>query len=438
MRSTIIPISSLFVAISLLSVGYGLLMSLVGIRLQEFGSTQLVTGIVNSTFFLGAIISSLSAHKIVSRVGHIRSFGVFAALLTFATLAHSLKVDPFSWAVFRGVSGFAFYSMLLILESWINEKTDSAHRSQVLSIYTVVFYLATSSGQLMLNIDDETGLALFVIAAMFVVISLLPVAMTRVREPELIVTDSISIPKLYKVAKLAIAASLAGGLLVGGFFTMVPVFMKNQGFLDADVSYFMTTALIGGLLSQWPIGWLSDRLGRKMAILYVAFLAFVVSGLLYFFVDYVYALFVGAFFLGGSIFAMYPLSVARANDSTDEDMNAVEISRSLLMTYGIGSFVSPLIIGSVMENMGGATIFVVFGIIALVLGIYTLFRDRIAFDERSVYVSVPSTSGYVAAEFDPRQDEEWVSEQKEHINIDDPSLQGDAEEISQEGMEKRE
>lgn len=417
MRSAVVPISSLFVAIFLLSVGYGLLMSLVGIRLQEFGSTQLVTGIVNSTFFLGAIVSSLSAHRIVSRVGHIRSFGVFAALLTFATLAHSLKVDPFSWALFRGLSGFAFYSMLLILESWINEKTDSAHRSQVLSIYTVVFYLATSSGQLMLNIKDETGLTLFVIAAMFVVISLLPVAMTRVREPELIVTDSISIPKLYKVAKLAIAASFTGGLLVGGFFTMVPVFMKNQGFIDADVSYFMATALIGGLISQWPIGWLSDRLGRKMAILYISFFTFIISVLLYFFTNYVDALFVGAFFLGGAIFAIYPLSLARANDTTDEDVNAVEISRSMLMTYGIGSFISPLFIGWTMQEVGGSAIFVIFGVISFTLGVYSIFKDRVSFDERSVYVNVPSTSGYVAAEFDPRQDEEWVSEQKESINV---------------------
>ncbi|MFP4486372.1 MAG: MFS transporter [Campylobacterales bacterium] len=419
MHSAILPISSLFVAISLLSVGYGLLMSLVGIRLQEFGASQLVTGVVNSTFFLGAIVSSLSAHKIVSRVGHIRSFGVFAALLTFATLAHSLNVDPLSWAFFRGVSGFAFYSMLLIIESWINEKTDSAHRSQVLSIYTVIFYLATSSGQLMLNIDDETGLSLFVLAAMFIVISLLPVAMTRVREPELITTDSVSLPKLYKVAKLATAASFAGGLLVGGFFTMAPVFMKNQGFVDGDVSYFMSIALIGGLLSQWPIGWISDRLGRKLAILYVAFFAFIVSGIMYFLADFAYALFVGAFFLGGSIFAIYPLSVARANDTTDEDMNAVEISRSLLMTYGIGSFMSPLIIGGVMGYIGGSSIFMVFGIIGLFLGLYSIFKDRVPFDERSVYVNVPSASGLVAAEFDPRQDDEWVEEQKESIHIEE-------------------
>ncbi|MBN2965041.1 MFS transporter [Sulfurospirillum sp. T05] len=413
MRSIVFPISSLFFAIALMCVGYGLLMSLVGIRLQEFGNSDFVTGLVNASFFFGAILSSLSALKVISSVGHIRSFGVFAALLTFASLGHILTQNPLIWALFRALAGYSFYSMLLIIESWINEKTGSGDRSKVLSIYTVVFYLATSSGQLMLQVEDATGLLLFVLASMFIVLSLIPIAMTKIQEPHLHKVDRMSVPQLYGIAKLALVASFAGGILVGGFFTMAPVYAKNMGLSNASISMFMSIALLGALLSQWPIGWISDRLGRKIAILGVGFMSLVASLLLWIFDGQL--LFLGAFLLGISIFAIYPLSLARANDTTDVEVSAVEISRTLLMTYGIGSFLAPVLIGASMNFLGNGGMFLLFSGVSLALCGYTLLRDKVPFEERSIYVPVPSASGDILPEFDPRQDEEWVQEQKEHI-----------------------
>lgn len=416
MRTLLFPIASLFFAIALLCVGYGLLMSLVGIRMQELGSSSLATGVVNASFFFGAILSSLSALKIITSVGHIRSFGVFAAFLTFASLGHTLTSDAVAWVIFRALSGYSFYSMLLIIESWINVRTGSQDRSKVLSLYTVVFYLAISSGQLMLSIKDVTGFLLFIIAAMFIVLSLIPIAMTKVTEPTMLKVDTMSIPKLYGIAKLAIVSSFAGGLLVGGFFTMAPVYTKSFGMSNESISLFMSAALLGALLAQWPIGWISDRLGRKIAILGVACISLFASALLWVYPRTEEMLFVGSFILGIAIFAIYPLSLARANDTTDENVSAVEISRALLMTYGIGSFMAPVLIGLGMNALGNESMFMLFAAISLALCLYTLTKDRVPFEERSVYVSVPSASSAMMPEFDPRQDEEWVQEQKEHID----------------------
>jgi len=413
MRAAVLSISSLFFAIALMCVGYGLLMSLVGIRLQEFGNSALATGMVNASFFLGAILSSLSALNLISGVGHIRSFGVFAALLTFASLGHILTPNPIIWALFRALAGYSFYSMLLIIESWINEKTGSNDRSKVLSIYTVVFYLATSGGQLLLQVEDETGLLLFVLAAMFIVLSLIPIAITKIQEPSLAKVERMSLPQIYGIAKLALVATFAGGVLVGGFFTMAPVYVKNLGLSNDAIALFMSIALLGALLAQWPIGWVSDRLGRKMAILGVSAMSLVASAMLWALGGEL--LLLGAFLLGISIFAIYPLALARANDTTDIEVSAVEISRTLLMTYGIGSFLAPIFIGASMSVAGNGGMFLLFCAISLALCIYTLLRDKVPFEERSIYVPLPSASGDILPEFDPRQDEEWVQEQKEHI-----------------------
>ena len=423
MRASVFPIGSLFFAIALLCVGYGLLMSLVGIRLQEIGASSTLIGLVNASFFLGGVFSLFSAIKIISTIGHIRSFSVFAAILTFVSLGHTLTDSLLAWGFFRILSGYSLYSLLLIIESWINEKTNSGDRSRVLSIYTVVFYLAMTGGQLMLNISDTTGFLLFVLAAMFVSISLIPISMTKISEPKMSEAKTMSIPKLYGIAKLAIVASFASGLLVGGFFTMAPVYAKSMEFSNESISIFMSTALVGALIAQWPIGWLSDRLGRKIAILAVSIIGGIASCSLWLLGSNMQILYASVFILGVAIFALYPLSLARANDTTDENVNAVEISRALLMVYGMGSFIAPVIIGAAMNNLGSSSLFMLFAAICFALALYALTKDRVPFEERSVYVSVPTTSSTILAEFDPRQDEEWVQEQKENINEEEVWLE---------------
>lgn len=423
MRAIIFPISSLFFAISLLCVGYGLLMSLVGIRLQEFGASSALIGLVNASFFLGGVFSLFSAIKIISTIGHIRSFSVFAAILTFASLGHTITDSILAWGFFRVLSGYSLYSLLLIIESWINEKTNSSDRSRVLSIYTVVFYLAMTSGQLMLNIPDSTGFLLFVLASMFVSISLIPISMTKITEPKVAQVKTMSIPKLYGIAKLAIVASFAAGLLIGGFFTMAPVYAKAIGLTNESISIFMSTALVGALIAQWPIGWVSDRLGRKIAILAVSIVGGVASCGLWLFGHNINILYLSVFLLGVSVFAIYPLSLARANDTTDENANAVEISRGLLMVYGIGSFIAPVVIGAGMNSFGNESLFMIFAAISFALALYSLTKDRVPFEDRSVYVTVPTASSTILAEFDPRQDDDWVQEQKENINEEEVWLE---------------
>ena len=98
------------------------------------------------------------------------------------------------------------------------------------------------------------------------------------------------------------------------------------------------------------------------------------------------------FCLGLTIFTLYPLAVARANDVVDENKDILEISRSLLFTYGIGSFLSPLIIG-VGLSFSPNFLFICFFILCLILGIYALTQERIKDKDLSVFVNIPIASG---------------------------------------------
>ncbi|MGM0623018.1 MAG: MFS transporter, partial [Campylobacterota bacterium] len=353
-RHLILPISSLFFAIAFLAIGYGMILTYVGLYLKDLGACNTTIGIINAAFFLGAIASSIFSQKIISNVGHIRSFATFAAIMVITFLIHALIFDPFLWGILRFFSGFAYYGMLIILESWLNEKSPMSHRGKILAFYSIIFYLSISSGQFALNIELDFEYMFFIIGSVLVLFSVIFISMTRIKEPVIKPFNRHSFPKLYEIVPLALTSSFIGGFLVGGFLTMFPIFIIDYFGSIEVVSIFMGATILGGLVANWPIGILSDRLGRRKLIAASGFYTAAVSLLflitLPLFKEAIYLL---GFLLGMGIFCLYSLSLARANDVLDTRKDVVEISRSLLFTYGLGSFIAPLIIGLSMNLFSG-------------------------------------------------------------------------------------
>ena len=406
------PVSSLFFAIAFLAIGYGMILTFVGVYLKELGLNDAIIGLINASFFLGAIGSSIFSQKIISSVGHIRSFATFASLMVISFLIQALFFNEYLWAFLRFVSGFAFYALLIIIESWLNEKSSQTHRGKILAIYTIIFYLATALGQVFLNIKGDTTYIIFILGSVLILFSVLFISMTKIKEPILKPFEKYSFPKLYNVVPLALTGSFIGGFFVGGFFTMVPIYLMQKYSSIEIVSLFMAYSIIGGLISQWPIGLLSDKYGRRKIIAYSGFYIFFIS-LFFLFSslldNYIYFL---GIFLGFSIFSIYPLSLARANDVVDENKDIVEISRALLFAYGLGSFIAPIILGIGLFYYL-EFIFLVFAILGLFLGFYSLSKKRVADDDMSIFVNIPVASGSVVVELDPRQDLENEKEKNE-------------------------
>lgn len=404
LKTYILPISSLFLSITFLAIGYGIMITYIGVYLKQTGVSSFSIGLINSAFFLGAIASSIFSQKIISTIGHIRSFASFAALMVIAFLLHSIYLNEFFWGFLRLISGFSFYALLIIVESWLNEKSSNSQRGQILAIYTIIFYLSTALGQLFLTIPKDSEFFVFTVGSVLVLFSLITIAMTKIKEPILKPFEQYSFPKLYSIVPLALTGSFIGGFFVGSFFTMLPLTILHKFDSTTILSIFMSLTLIGGLVSQWPIGKLSDKYGRRKLIAFCGFFTAFVS-LLFIIVpelnSYYYIL---ALLLGVTIFAIYPLSLARANDVLDENKDMVEISRALLFAYGAGSFIAPIILGIIFTFLNYEAIFFIYLTIGFFLGLYSLSRKRVADDDMSVFVNFPVTSGPVAAQLDPRHD----------------------------------
>ena len=348
-KRTIKSMTALFVGIPFVFMGNALIVGSVGVILKQNGVSEAYIGLIGFCFFVGGMLGTISAQQVIAKIGHIRAFGLFSALFSICIILHNLTAQLVFWAFLRLIMGFCYYGLLIIIESWLNEKAKNAIRQRVLSFYEVVFCLSFGLGSLLiaLNLDSHT---LFIIAACLIMFSSIPLNLIRIKEPIIPAKRPISLPNVFSIAPLALITSFIGGMLMNGFFSMASVFVLLQGYDAKGVSYFIACGILGGFIAQSLIGIVSDRLGRKFSIILCACIALATTLLLALLEFSLAAQLVLAVFLGMGIFCLYALALARANDMLDDKSKRVELGRGVLFSYSLGSIISPLILGVLMQS----------------------------------------------------------------------------------------
>ncbi|MBR6663648.1 MAG: MFS transporter, partial [Alphaproteobacteria bacterium] len=88
LKALMSPLSAFFAGTMLTSAAYSLLSSYLAIYLNNAEVPTFYVGIVLSVYYLGYIFATLSAHKIINKVGHIRAFSSYISLLSALILLH--------------------------------------------------------------------------------------------------------------------------------------------------------------------------------------------------------------------------------------------------------------------------------------------------------------------------------------------------------------
>jgi MFS family permease len=132
----------------------------------------------------------------------------------------------------------------------------------------------------------------------------------------------------------------------------------------------MASTIVGGILLQFPTGWLSDVFDRRLIIVVVGFLAAILATLVVLFGGISLPVLLGLLVLyGGASTSIYPMCLAHAADNLAENDDVVGMSAGLLRSYGMGSAVGPLLAGWFFPFFDGRGLFVFTGIATLLVAL---------------------------------------------------------------------
>ncbi|MGC9368731.1 MAG: MFS transporter [Paracoccaceae bacterium] len=417
---------ALLLGMLLLMVGNGLQGTLLGVRGGIEGFSTFEMSLVMSAYFLGFLGGSRLAPEMIRRVGHVRVFAALASFISAGLILFPSITDPWAWVALRVVIGFCFSGVYVTAESWLNNAATNETRGQALSLYMIVQMAGVVAAQGLLVLGDPGGFILFIVPSVLVSISFAPILLSISPTPAFDTTKPMSFRRLYEVSPLGVVGIFLMGGVYSALFGMASVYGSEAGLSVGQISLFVASIYLGGLTLQFPIGWLSDRMDRRLLILGVALGAGTAALLGMAMGGALGVLLVAAFFVGGTSNPLYALLIAYTNDFLDHDDMAAA-SGGLIFVNGVGAIAGPLITGWMMGVVGPGGFFLFIALLTGVLGLYAGYRmtQRPAptVDETGTYAPVLPTATPVAVEAAQEVFIEGLEEAEDEEAGEGPALQ---------------
>ncbi|HTV69534.1 MAG TPA: MFS transporter [Rhizobiaceae bacterium] len=402
------PILSLLRGTAFLLAASGLHGLLLPLRGQIEGFSTASLGLLGTAWAGGFVAGCFFAPRLVRRVGHVRAFGAFAASGAIIALLTGLMIDEVVWIVLRAFTGFTMAGAFMVIESWLNEKATNENRGTVFGLYMMVTYASIMGGQMIVAAGNVAQESLFMVAGIFFCLALIPTAVSSAASPKPLQDVSLDLKGLYRNSPVSFAACFLIGIANGAWGTLGAVYGARVGISTAEIALMMSLVVVAGAVTQMPVGRVSDTTDRRYVLAGAAFIAAAI-GVLIFLVaprSAVFILMLTAAY-GALAYTLYSIAVAHANDHASPE-EFVKVSGGLLLLYGFGTMVGPMLGASLMGSLTPESLFLATALAHSALAVYTLLRIRrrapVPVAAREAFKTVPIERSVTpeAARLDPR------------------------------------
>ena len=364
---------ALLLGMMLLMLGNGVQSTLLGIRGALEGFDTFALSVIMSAYFVGFLGGSRMTPDLIRRVGHVRVFAALASTISAVLILFPTLTDPISWTIGRVLIGFCFSGVYVTAESWLNNSVANETRGQALSLYVVVQMAGIVAAQGLVGLGDPSGFVLFIIPSVLVSLSFAPILLSVTPTPAFETAKPMTLRRLFESSPLGCVGMVLLGGMFSALFGMSAVFGAEIGLSVPQISAFVAAIYVGGLILQYPIGFLSDRMDRRILILALSALGATAALAGAAFADAFVLLLVVAFIVGGMCNPLYSLLIAYVNDYLDPDDMAAA-SGGLVFINGLGAIVGPLATGWLMGSIGPEGFFLFLMALLTTLGLYATYR----------------------------------------------------------------
>lgn len=365
---------ALFLGMFMLMVGNGLQGTLLGLRGDQEGFSTFALSVVMSAYFLGFLFSSHYTPKLIQRVGHVRVFAALGSTISAVLITYPVLVEPWAWTIGRAIIGFCFCGVYITAESWLNDAASNENRGKALSLYMIVQMAGIVVAQWIVSQGDVSGYVLFIIPSVLVSLAFAPILLSARPMPAFATTKPMKIKALIAASPLACVGMFMLGGVFAAQFGMSAVYGSRVGLTVGEISLFVSTIYISALVLQYPIGWLSDRMDRRLLIIWVSLLGGAGSLVAFLIPDSFALILVSGAIVGGTSNPLYALLIAYTNDYLEKDDMAAA-SGGLLFINGLGAITGPLTVGLMMDTIGNNGFWLFTATLMFGVGFWGIYRS---------------------------------------------------------------
>lgn len=411
-RHTLLQLSAPLLGIFIILNGTGAIGTFVPLAVDQGGQNSLQIGVITSFYYFGMMLGAFKNASLIIRVGHIRAYAAMGALITVIVLLMGLDYNFWLWCFCRMAMGYCLAGLFIVVESWILNAGTPETRGSFLSLYMIALYSATGTGQFLLTVtESHSVLYFFICAGMLAAASIVPLAVMKGAHPAIEKPSALPFRKLFRISPSGLLSCGFAGMIYGVVLGFVPLYLKVTLPDISDTAFVMFLILVGGVLLQFPIGWISDHFDRRKMLVILCLLLIAIS-LIIIIMDVIpkYILYGLMFALGGISFSLYPVSMSHTCDPLKPE-DIVTATQGLMLSFSLGAVSGPLLAPLFGDMFGYEGIYYYFVAFSAVLVMFLTTRVAVnqpyQDDEQHGFVAMPNTTPIVS-ELDPRSEEEVV------------------------------
>jgi MFS family permease len=337
---------------SSLGVGltFGFQPPLIALVLSRAGNSSTAIGAVTAASLIAIILLGPVYPHIIARLGLKQSVVAGIVCAAFILLCMPLTASLAVWFCLRLLTGCALGLSWIASEIWLNMASGTDARGAVMGVYGTVFSIGTVAGPSLLEFTGTRGWQPFVVGAVGLIVTLVPLALLRnTSSGSPGFTSFRRLSAMVGAAPVVMLAAWVAGLVESADLTLLPLFGVRAGFGERTALLLLAVFMAGNVVLQVPIGLLADRFGRRRLLGICALLSALGPLLLQPFFATPLLLWPLLFLWGGTLYAFYSQGVALLG----AEFPAADLATAntvFVMVYCLGGVIGTSVGGFVLDR----------------------------------------------------------------------------------------
>lgn len=355
-------------------VTLGLTFPLLALVMEGWGVDATLIGLNAAMSPLGLVATAPLVPPLARRFGT-ANFSI-ACILATATILLLLKLLPNvpAWFLLRFLLGISIGGLFTVSEAWINELATKATRGRVIALYTSLLAAGFAAGPFILRETGSEGWPPFVIGIVCAFLGLVPLLLARKAIPAPKPHESASLVSFLPKAPTLLLAVVTFAIFDTVCMSLLPLYGLRNGLDEATAVQVLGVLIVGNVVLQFVIGWLADRIERRLVLIGCAALTVLGSALLPALL-HSWWLWPHLFVWGATAFGVYTMAMAELGDRFTGAVLLAGTAAFAAM-WGIGGIFGPTLGGAAMDRFGPGALPVILGAAYLVLTGTALLRRR--------------------------------------------------------------
>ena len=329
-------------------ISFGVFVPVASVILEVWGVEPTVIGLNSAMPILGIIVASPFLPAVLRRLGTLRTIFAGIAIEIIALLLLPTFPDVDAWFAIRFFAGLGIAAQWVISETWVNTVAEEKNRGLTIGIFAGLLGGGFAIGPLIIMAVGIDGFTPFLIAAAFSLASAVPLLFARKIAPRIEIERAKNLRWALKIAPIIMVVAVISGLGDEAIFALLPVYGIHAGLAQNDAVFMLTVFVAGTVFLQVPIGWLADRIGRRIMLLFCATVGFIGPVVLPFVLTNTTQLYMTLFIWGGTVWGVYGLAITLLGERF-RPSELTQASALFVMIYSAGSLIGPPIGGGAMD-----------------------------------------------------------------------------------------